>query len=407
MIFYLISKNINLYPNKSHIYNYFLQNKIPIDYQNQLIFLDNEIPYHQSFLKENFFNFYENLNILDEYYKKIEDFIKNINLNNSAINQNNLKNIYIVDNTPPCSVNTISLIDFDDFFKYNTSEGYFLYWCFKLKIWDITFFNENNKVFIKFRYKGLYYKIGYCDINIYNGLYNRWKIFMNLDIITQDPQSGVIKFSYGIENFNCRFSFYPLMNGTKISIRILNNQYTDLKKLNLDNRIYNQLLSIIGEKTFIAICGPSSTGKTTLAYGINKQLAQWGFHVMSIEHPVEYIVTDFDQANDKINKSLLFENLMRHDLDTIFVGEILDETMAKYVIEAMATGHGVIGTFHVSNLNDLKYRWLNLWDKFYKGYCIFPKIYYKNNESKMILEIYKIGGDLISIDYDCQINNNI
>jgi type IV pilus assembly protein PilB len=287
----------------------------------------------------------------------------------------------------------------NEFFSIDTFEGYFLCWCHQWAINDGTFFIYQDTVTIKIRYGSSYYAIGYFTKTTYNKIINQWKHRLFLDLIGQDPQSAVMEWQWGDKKFNTRISLWPTVYGEKLSFRILYNQYTHLSHLNLHPTIYNHILNIIKEPTFFAICGPVGTGKTSLAYGICRQLVQWGCHGMSVENPVEYYCDFFDQGNS--TGSVHFNHIMRHGIDTIFVGEILDESTAQQVIQLMATGHRVISTFHCASIEDFQYRWLSLGNKFYKGYGLFPRLMGESNK-KMLLEVYDMKGSLLSLTYDEQ-----
>ncbi len=325
-----------------------------------------------SFLQQNIFNFHTAIDIFHRWRTMFQDLFLNLSLD---AGHNHL-----------C---------WNEFFSVETFEGYFLGWCYEKAINDITFSPHQGGYWIKIAKENRYYCWGYIDKNIYEKIINQWKIITSMDLIDPKPQSAVIQWQWGRQQFNTRISLWPTVFGTKVSVRVLHNQYTYLESLGLNKTVYNQILSLIKEPTLLAIMGPVGTGKTSLAYGIARQLVASGLHVMSIEDPVEYYCDFFDQG---IVNDMTINHLMRHGIHTIFVGEILDVKGAQQVIQLMATGHGVITTFHGSSIEDLQYRWLSLGSNFYKGYGFFPKIV----QGQMLVEIYNMAGELLSLSYEDQ-----
>jgi type II secretory ATPase GspE/PulE/Tfp pilus assembly ATPase PilB-like protein len=311
--------------------------------------------------------------------------------------------------------------DFNEFFKQRFSEIYLLYILMSLEIKDITFIPMDDTVSIKVRYMGIYHEILTIDNETYNGIINRWKMQGRLDLLEKNsPQSAFCNFYHGIEEVNIRVSFHPLINGEKTSIRILNTKYTHLQALNLHPEILSLLNMIIVQRKILFIAGLAGTGKSTLAYGILRALDNLGWHMISIEDPVEYEIPSINQSFIKgLSQTEILKSVLRHDIDRVFVGEIRDLETASMALEAISTGHSIIATLHIGKFSQLKNRWSFLsgsvqWEE-QMDFLIFPKIYsfidpQGHSHTSMLLEIYKSNGETIGPTIEEQIlycNENI
>jgi Flp pilus assembly CpaF family ATPase len=311
-------------------------------------------------------------------------YSNNIHTKNTYIHKKNLHNY---DNNQETNLDILFL---------PTMDGYLWQLCFEKNINDITFLIK-DKIYIKIRHQGIYFILGFISPLIYNQWIMFWKIKLKLNLIDNEPSSTIINFSH----LHLRWSLFPVVEGTKTTIRILNNQFTDLSNLNLHPQIESILLNIIIKKTFIGICGLTGTGKTTLAYGINKYLIGQGFHWISMEQPIEYKNDFFDQSVDTLDKNYLMNQLLRHDIDGVFFGEILDDESARNVLQFIHTGHGVISTFHIGKPKEILNRWKNME---FSGFLIFPKILFLENKSHMLLEIYDDNHELIGLSHKQQMD---
>jgi hypothetical protein len=285
-------------------------------------------------------------------------------------------------------------LDWSEFFAVETFDGFFFSWCWNQSLNNITFLVD-SVVTIKIERKN-YEIVGFLSVDIYNNLLRRWKKTMKMDIIGNQPQSSVIHYQWGLDQFSCRFSTMKTVNGMKTSVRILHNQFIYLEAMGLNSDVHQQILKLIEESTTFFIGGPMGSGKTSLAYGICNQWIKNGYHVVSWENPPEYNVKNFDQL-DYDHGSVEINHLMRHHLGGIFLGEILEESMVQVALSLMASGHRVLTTLHIGSMEDLKYRWASS-GKFYKGYGLFPKII----NGKILVEIYNIKGELMGKSFEDQ-----
>lgn len=137
--------------------------------------------------------------------------------------------------------------------------------------------------------------------------------------------------------------------------------YEQFDNLFHDENQGNEILrSIESWPGLILFTGPTGAGKTTLAYGVLYELKRKGLSIVSIEDPVEHYFDDYVQL--EINETAgveyggVIKEVLRHDPDVIFIGEIRHPESAKAAIRASLTGHMVISTLHAKNAIQAFYR---------------------------------------------------
>ncbi len=100
----------------------------------------------------------------------------------------------------------------------------------------------------------------------------------------------------------------------------------------------------------LLVTGPTGSGKSTTLYAALSETNTGEKKIITIEDPVEYELPGVLQipVNDK--KGLTFarglRSILRHDPDTILVGEIRDGETAGIAVQAALTGHLVLSSVH-------------------------------------------------------------
>ena len=140
----------------------------------------------------------------------------------------------------------------------------------------------------------------------------------NLNILEKrQPQDGRITVSINGENIDFRVSIIPVTGGESIVMRILgkNNAPENLDLLGFNQeqliKIRNMLKIPHG---LILVTGPTGSGKTTTLNAMLRELVSDEIKIISIEDPVEFIVTGVNQVqiNEQIN--LGFDTILRRVL---------------------------------------------------------------------------------------------
>jgi competence protein ComGA len=229
------------------------------------------------------------------------------------------------------------------------------------KATDIHFILDDQTCVIKMRITESLENYKMIELNIYQKLilFIKYKSNMNLNT-SKSPQSSAMT----IDGYRVRVSTLPSGNFESIVLRVNNNKFSD--------KIADLLLFSEQEKIFfnsltqnsglILITGPTGSGKTTLTYSILNYLKQQGLSIVTIEDPVERYEQGLVQLqiNESagVNYEVGVKEILRHDPDVIFIGEIRDVNTARSAIRSSLTGHLVISTLHANDCLKAIYRFL-------------------------------------------------
>jgi type II secretory ATPase GspE/PulE/Tfp pilus assembly ATPase PilB-like protein len=101
------------------------------------------------------------------------------------------------------------------------------------------------------------------------------------------------------------------------------------------------------------LTGPTGSGKSTTLYALIRTMPADELKIITIEDPVEQIITGVNQVqiNEEIN--LTFDNMLRRvlrqDPNIIMVGEIRDNVTAEIAFRSALTGHLILSTLHTND----------------------------------------------------------
>lgn len=186
---------------------------------------------------------------------------------------------------------------------------------------------------------------------------------MNLNN-SKSPQSSALNFIINDNIYRVRVSTLPSGNFESIVLRVHSGKINDqIEKLLLfpeQNFLFKNCIN--KSSGLILITGPTGSGKTTLSYSLLNYIKSQGFSIVTIEDPVEHYEKGFVQLQINENAGVNYEKgvkeILRHDPDIIFIGEIRDEITAKSAIRASLTGHLVISTMHAKDCLKAIYRFI-------------------------------------------------
>jgi general secretion pathway protein E/type IV pilus assembly protein PilB len=228
---------------------------------------------------------------------------------------------------------------------------------FKKRASDIHLEPLERKFRVRYRIDGILYEADAPPKQLQNSIIARIKIMANMSIDEKRlPQDGRIKLKVLGKDIDLRVSTVPGNHGESVVMRILDRSsillgLPQLGFLSDDEKIFKQLIDM--PNGIILVTGPTGSGKTTTLYACLNNINRSDRKIITVEDPVEYLISGINQVqvNDDIN--LTFVNILRSILrqapDVIMIGEIRDVETANIAIHASLTGHLVFSTLHTND----------------------------------------------------------
>lgn len=262
-----------------------------------------------------------------------------------------------------------------------------LYIAFKYQATDIHMKYDNDKLIVELRTMNGFIDISCSDFDV--DLFNYIQYIANLDLADANrPQTGTFQHNYLNEMIFLRFAIIRSANQMSGVLRILYQKVIKEKISVFKNqdRLFNHVLK--QKSGLIILSGPTGSGKTSTSYSLLKKLRPK--RIYTIEDPIEMYLDDIIQIQVNKRQGLDYEagikQLMRHDPDVIYIGEIRDESEAKMAVRSALTGHLVLTTIHakdclgvIQRMKDLN---VNMYD-FYQSVIfivnqrLVPRLYLK------------------------------
>jgi twitching motility protein PilT len=172
--------------------------------------------------------------------------------------------------------------------------------------------------------------------------------------MTELNARGDSDFAYANKFARYRTSVVRQRLGVEIVFRVINTHVRTMDELGLPEHL--KLLTRY-QNGLILATGSVGTGKsTTLAAMIEQINMERHDHIITLEDPIEYIITS---KNCHVSQREVFTHTesfatalrasLREDPDVIMVGEMRDLETISLAITASETGHLVLATLHTSN----------------------------------------------------------
>ncbi len=222
---------------------------------------------------------------------------------------------------------------------------------------DIHLEPEENIFRVRYRVDGIMTLGPSLPKSLQSAVIARIKIISGANIAeTRIPQDGRIRFIYGKREIDIRVSFFPIINGENVVLRLLDKSklVIGLDKLGMSKEHIATFKNAI-EKPYgmILVSGPTGSGKTTTLYSALSYLNSIEKNIVTLEDPVEYEfpIIRQSQVNPKINFTFAegLRSILRQDPDIILVGEMRDKETIDMSIRSALTGHLVFSTIHTNN----------------------------------------------------------
>lgn len=226
-----------------------------------------------------------------------------------------------------------------------------------MKVSDIHIEPTQDTVRVRFRKDGVLLEITTLPGAFHSLMVSRIKIIGKMDIAEKRlPQDGRANIKFNKKQVDLRISSLPTVFGEKIVIRLLDKStlLIGLSKLGMEEKASNIYKKLIKKPHgMILFTGPTGSGKTTSLYATLNHLKNPLQNIVTIEDPVEYVLSGIMQTgvNNKIGLNFAsgLRAVLRQDPDIIMLGEIRDSETAAVAVQAAITGHLVFSTLHTNN----------------------------------------------------------
>ncbi|MDD6173745.1 MAG: type IV pilus twitching motility protein PilT [Elusimicrobiaceae bacterium] len=167
--------------------------------------------------------------------------------------------------------------------------------------------------------------------------------------------SNELDFAITLKTFGrMRVNLYRQRGNIGVAIRSIPFEFKTFRQLGLPAAV-DSLVHMT--KGLVLVTGPTGSGKsTTLASIINFINEHYGYHIMTVEDPIEFvhehkrsIVNQREVGQDTKDFATALRYVLRQDPDVILIGEMRDLETTQQALNAAETGHLVFGTLHTSD----------------------------------------------------------
>ncbi len=214
-----------------------------------------------------------------------------------------------------------------------------------------------DRIRLRFRIDGVLRTVLSLPTSLLSALATRIKILSDLKIDeTRLAQDGRFSTKIGDRRVDFRVSTFPVRNGEKIVLRILDPLVGDIKLTDLG--LEGRSLDLVREsmdKPYgeVLISGPTGSGKSTTLAAILREINDDEINIVTLEDPIEYYVNGVNQSQTHEEIGYTFASGLRHilrqDPDIIMIGEMRDSETASLATQASLTGHVVLSTIHTND----------------------------------------------------------
>jgi len=207
---------------------------------------------------------------------------------------------------------------------------------------------------VRLRIDGVLRMVSELKADACRAVINSIKAISGMDISERRrPQDGGFMAKKGDAAASFRVASAGVLNGEKLSIRVLNKDAgsSKLTDLGFTQKQYAVIQNALKKPAgMILICGPTGSGKTTTLYAMLSDIDRLTRNVITVEDPIEAVLPEASQIEINPKADITFaktlRSVLRQDPDVICVGEIRDEETAEIALRAAQTGHLVLATIH-------------------------------------------------------------
>ena len=228
---------------------------------------------------------------------------------------------------------------------------------FKMRASDIHLEPLSKKFRLRYRIDGVLQEMKAPHKRLQSAIITRLKIQSNMSISEHRiPQDGRIQSKVGSKLIDLRVSCLPTNHGESIVMRILDKEGLKLGLPELgfftdDQQLFERIISL--PDGILLVTGPTGSGKTTTLYSCLHFINRPDRKIITVEDPVEYILSGINQVQVHESVGLTFATALRSILrqapNIVMIGEIRDLETASIAINASLTGHLVFSTLHTND----------------------------------------------------------
>jgi type IV pilus assembly protein PilB len=222
---------------------------------------------------------------------------------------------------------------------------------------DVHIEPQESYLRVRFRVNGELQETASLPAELAQPMISRIKVLSNLKIDeNRVPQDGRFRTTVQNREIDFRVATFPTPAGEKIAVRVLDPS-VGLKSFDVLG-VTGRNLAVIEKNLakpygMVIVSGPTGSGKTTTLYAVLQRLNSDKVNIVSLEDPVEYLVSGVNQSQVRPEIGYDFASglrqILRQDPDVIMVGEIRDAETAELAVRAALTGHIVLSTIHTNN----------------------------------------------------------
>ncbi|MNF40119.1 Type II secretion system protein E [compost metagenome] len=239
---------------------------------------------------------------------------------------------------------------------------------------DIHLENMASGLVVRLRLDGVLVAVNtFTGRELAEQIVSRVKVLSALDISERRvPQDGRFRAIINQREVDIRVSIMPGLFGEDAVLRMLDRKHLtgEEARLSLEHLGFDQHARITLRQLarqpygMLLITGPTGSGKTTTLYSLISEIRTGEEKIVTIEDPAEYQLEGVLQIPVNEAKGLTFarglRSILRHDPDTIMVGEIRDAETATISIQAALTGHTVFTSVHANSILDVIQRFRHM-----------------------------------------------
>jgi general secretion pathway protein E len=209
---------------------------------------------------------------------------------------------------------------------------------------------------VRFRLDGVLQDIETLPLGYASPFVSRVKVMSHLNIAERRlPQDGRLHITVNGKGIDFRVATSPTLHGESLVLRILDRHEVELDFLRLgfdEGLLATMREALLKPYGIILSTGPTGSGKTTTLYTALKELNRPERKILTVEDPIEYMLTGVNQTQVKPQIGYTFaaalRAFLRQDPDVLMVGEIRDRETAEVAIQAALTGHLLLSTLHTN-----------------------------------------------------------